>query len=155
MSTDAYVTAVAQGMNWIEPLPDKSQPIVTEVVVKHLGGYEYECIAKTNNMEEFPVTVPDPSFHEDRGESLYTWAYQLSDAEILAGVQVFYDIWTWHDSSKHYRELMDIFATIAKVKLSKNPKPYHAGDTRYDPNDNTSHIYDGSQWVQFAGPGIL
>ena len=103
-------------------------------------------------MGDFPVEVPDYLYYEDKASTLYDWAYKLSDAEILAGAQVFYDIWTWQDSSEHYRVLMDLFATIAKVKLSKNPKPYHVGDTRYDPNDNTAYSYDGSQWVQITGP---
>jgi hypothetical protein len=151
VTTKDYVDALAGGMNWIEPLPDKSQPIVTEVVVKHLGGYNYECVAKTSNMGEFPVEVPYPKTFPTN--ALYSWAYQLSDVEILAGAQVFFDIWTWHDSSERYRELMDIFASVAKAKLSKSPNPYHAGDSRYDPNDDNVYCYDGSQWIQIGGSG--
>ena len=149
MNLTDYVDSVGCGMNWIEPLPDKSQPIVTEVVVKHLCGYEYECIAKTSNMGEFPVQVPHPITFPTN--ALYSWAYQLSDAEILVGAQVFYDIWTWHDSSEVYRELMDIFASVAKAKLSKDPNPYHEGDTRYDPNDDSVHSYDGTRWIKIGG----
>lgn len=147
MIKQSYVDAVASGMNWIEALPDKSKPIVTEVVVKHLGGYAYECVAKTSNMGEFPVEVPDYLNYEDKASTLYDWAYKLSDAEILVGAQVFYDIWTWVDSSVHYRVLMDLFATIAKAKLSGDPNPYHEGDTRFDPNTGGCYTYNGMNWV--------
>jgi hypothetical protein len=150
MTTKSYVDALAQGMNWVMPVMDKSQPIVTEVVVKHLGGYEYECIAKTSNMGEFPVEVPTPAVNI--GQSLYTWAYELSDAEILAGAQVFFDIWAWHDSSEYYRELMDIFARIAKAKLSRDPNPHKTGDARYDPNEEAVYCYDGMRWVKMGIP---
>ncbi len=153
MSTDDYVTAMAQGMNWVIPVADKSQPIVTEVVVKHLGGYDYECIAKTSNMGEFSVEVPDYLNYEDKASTLYDWAYNLSDAEILAGAQVFYDIWMWQDSSEPYRVLMDLFARIAKAKLSRDPEPHREGDTRFDPNDGNVYLYVGMQWIQVGvGP---
>ena len=144
-NTTLYVGAMATGMNWIEPVPDKSIPIVTEVVVKHIEGYRYECIAKTSNMGDFPVEVPYPPTNPV--QAMYTWAYDLSDAEILAGAQVFYDIWTWHDSSERYRELMDLFGRVAKAKLSRSPSPFHVGDSRFDPNTSKMYTYDGLQWV--------
>jgi hypothetical protein len=140
---------MSSGMNWIEPMPDKSLPIITEVVVKHLEGYQYECVAKTSNMDDFSVEVPYPPLNTNdvKGQSLYAWAYDLSDAEILAGAQVFYDIWTWHDSSERYRELMDLFDRVAKSKLSRSPTPFHVGDTRFDPNTDKIYTYDGVQWI--------
>ena len=144
-NTTLYVDAVSSGMNWIKPVPDKSLPIITEVAVKHLGGYQYECIAKTSNMGDFPVEVPYPPTNPS--QSLYQWAYALSDAEILAGAQVFYDIWTWHDSSERYRVLMDTFDRVVKVKLSRSPTPFLVGDTRFDSNTGKIYTYDGVQWI--------
>ena len=139
------------GMIWIEPVSipkGTSELEIHDVEIRHIGGYSYDCVAKTNR-GDMPVQVPT---WKDKPENMdpKVWACSLTKQQVMAAAKVYTDIWTWHDDSEHYRMLMDLFVLYHEGKF-QGGKPVIEGSLRYNTATAEIQLMTGGNWIQVAG----
>ena len=117
---------------------------IYDVEIKHLGGYEYQCTAKTNQ-GDMPVTVPTRG---DKPEDMDSrlWASRFSKQEIMAAAKVYTDIWTWHDDSAHFRMMMELFVQFTEGKY-ENVTHFVEGTIRYNTATSEFELMVNGNWI--------
>ena len=119
---------------------------VYDVEVKHLGGYKYQCTAKTSQ-GDMPVAAPKWE-NKPKDMSVAAWLILMSRQEIMAGVIVYTDIWTWHDDSDHYRMMMELFIECAEKTLKKFGTTTAAeGSIRFNRATNYLETVVCGEWI--------
>jgi hypothetical protein len=143
MTHSSFAASAMAGVEWTMPVEDGIE--YYDVEVKHLGGVEYQCIAKTSEGDK-PIDYPK---YEDKPEdqTIGNWIANMQKYEIMAGHKVYYDLWNWEDNSALNKELLEEFENGKKCLLPLSPP---TGSLRLRLDNNTTEVYDGSEWIQFG-----
>lgn len=136
-----------------DPNIDVVTPLeVYDVEVRHIDGYIYDCVAKTNEGDK-AVRVP---VYRDKPEdmSVTEWAEAHGDAEVYAAAQVYFDIWNFHDGSSHFELMYRAFEHVAQERRrGASLKFRHAeGSIRFNTKSNAMEVFQGGKWIHIGTP---
>jgi hypothetical protein len=141
----SYLNAMTTGITMTMPVEDATE--YYDVIVEHLGGLEYSCIAKTN-LGDQPVDYPK---YEDKPEdqTIGNWIANMKVPQIIAGVTIYYDIWNFEDCDELYKELFEAFEREQKSRKALS-RPV-TGSVRYREDTGFIEAFTGGKWVQMTG----
>jgi hypothetical protein len=131
------------GTTWSMPVEDGIE--YYDVEVEHIGGTDYRCIAKTSAGDK-PIDYPK---YEDKPEdqTIGNWIANMQKYEIMAGHQVYYDLWNWEDNSALNKELLEEFENAKRCMLPLAPAE---GTLRYRLDNQTTEVFANGTWLMFA-----
>ena len=84
--------------------------------------------------------------------SLRSWFNSLTDSQIEAGIQIFYDRWNFCTGSSHDKRMCEIFQTEKNRRLASRVP--NVGDLSCSP-DNGLKVFDGSRWIEIATSEVI
>jgi len=87
-----------------------------------------------------------------RPENLRSWFNSLTDSQIEAGIQIFYDRWNFCTGSSHDKRMCEIFQTEKNRRLASRVP--NVGDVSCSP-DNGMKVFDGARWIEIATSEII
>ena len=88
-------------------------------------------------------------FLRTRSMTMEVWLSTLDDAQIEAGIQIFYDLWNFSTGSGHDKKMHEIFQTEKRHRIEDRLPG--VGDLRYDISDKDTGkmmLFDGVKWIE-------
>lgn len=94
----------------------------------------------------------DNEFLRTHSMTMEAWISTLDDAQIEAGIQIFYDLWNFGTGSGHDKKMHEIFQTEKLQRMGA--REASVGDLRYDivggKDCGKMMLFDGVKWIEVA-----
>lgn len=123
-----------------------------DVEIKDTDGFYIAWDDSISSIDIYFIKINANALSKLPVKSLRSWFNTLTDSQIEAGIQIFYDRWNFCTGSSHDKRMCEIFQTEKNRRLAARvPK---IGDVSCSP-DNGMKVFDGTRWIEIATSEVI